>query len=66
MLTYTYICEGCKHEIDIEQSIKDDALSELQCTECGSKLHRSISGLGNFVLKGNCWAKDSYSSKKKK
>lgn len=61
-MTYTYKCDMCG-EFDVEQSIKDDPLSE--CPNCGFEcITRLISGSGSFVLKGGGWAADNYSKKK--
>ncbi len=58
-MTYVYGCRVCDNEFEIEQSITSDALAECpRCRVCTK--NRLISG-GSFVLKGDGWAKDSYS-----
>jgi len=63
MPTYEYKCEGCEHQFETIQSMKDEALSE--CPKCHGSLHRLISGGSGFTLKGGGWYKDLYSSTKK-
>lgn len=64
MITYTYECSECKNIIEYEQSIKDDPKKD--CPNCGKPtLKRQITN-GNFILKGDGWAKDLYSSSTKK
>jgi putative FmdB family regulatory protein len=60
MPTYEYRCQGCAHEMEAWQSIKDPALT--QCPSCQqNKLERLISA-STFQLKGGGWYKDLYSS----
>lgn len=63
-MTYDYFCKNCEKEFEVEQSIKENPLSD--CPKCGSEgsLKRLISGGNGFVLKGDGWAADNYSSKK--
>lgn len=59
MPTYEYRCDGCGHELTIEQRITEPKL-EL-CPKCAEKkLVRLISG-GTFILKGGGWYADLYS-----
>jgi len=61
MPTYHYACNVCKHEFEAEQSIKDEPLLECPlCRVCA--LYRLIYP-SEFVLKGDCWAKDGYEKK---
>lgn len=62
-MTYEYLCRVCKHQFEVEQSIKDKPESE--CPKCLVTCdNRLISG-GNFILKGDGWGKDLYSKKSK-
>lgn len=61
MPTYTYLCESCRKEYEIEQRISDPPIEK--CPKCGKKkAHRVITN-GNFILKGGGWYSDGYSSK---
>lgn len=63
MPTYDYGCLVCKHEFEVEQSIKDEKGAE--CPRCRIfGYNRLISGGTSFSLKGGGWYKDLYSSKK--
>lgn len=58
-MTYDYICEKCKHEWEMEQSIKDAPIKICpKCNEAFAK--RLISNKGGFILNGGGWARDSY------
>ena len=67
-MIYDYICknEHCKKEFEAEQSIKDEPLTE--CPHCKGLegVQRLISSGTNFVLKGDGWYADGYSSSEKK
>ena len=67
---YEYLCES-GHEFEVEQSIKDDALTA--CTqvmvdhngeerECCSPCKRQLCS-SSFSLKGGGWANDGYAKK---
>jgi putative FmdB family regulatory protein len=61
MPTYEYACSSCKHEWELEQSIKEDAITE--CPSCHhATAKRQISRGGGFILKGGGWYADLYSS----
>jgi putative FmdB family regulatory protein len=61
MPTYEYACSSCQHEWEIEQSIKEDAITE--CPSCKkATAKRQISRGGGFILKGSGWYADLYSS----
>jgi putative FmdB family regulatory protein len=61
MPTYEYACSSCKHEWELEQSIKEDAITE--CPSChNATAKRQISRGGGFILKGGGWYADLYSS----
>lgn len=63
-MTYDYFCKNCEKKFEVEQSIKENPLSD--CPNCGAEgsLKRLISGGSGFVLRGGGWAADNYSSKK--
>lgn len=48
MLTYAYHCDNCG-EFEVEQSIRDDALTT--CERCGGPVKRLISGGSGFTMK---------------
>ena len=61
MPTYEYACSSCKHEWELEQSIKENAITECpSCHQASAK--RQISRGGGFILKGGGWYADAYSS----
>jgi putative FmdB family regulatory protein len=61
MPTYEYACSSCKHEWELEQSIKEDPITECpSCHEATAK--RQISRGTGFILKGSGWYADLYSS----
>lgn len=58
MPTYTYACDACSREMELEQRISEAPLKK--CPKCGkTKLRRLITG-GNFILKGGGWYADGY------
>ena len=61
MPTYEYACSACKHEWELEQSIKENAATE--CPSCHQQTaKRQISRGTGFILKGSGWYADLYSS----
>ena len=63
MPTYEYVCDGCGHNWEAFQSIKDDPLKS--CPECKKKkAKRVVSGGAGFILKGGGWYSDLYASSK--
>jgi len=60
-MTYEYECKNCKSYFEIEQSIKDDALTN--CQNCKHPTLQRLISRSTFVLKGRGWAADNYSSK---
>jgi len=51
MPTYEYECQGCGHQLEAEQSMKDAPLTD--CPSCSTpKLTRLISGGAGFIMKG--------------
>lgn len=62
MLFETY-CKNCGY---IEEAFLDHDDNGMPiCPQCNIKMRKACS-CGAFVLKGSGWAKDNYSSKKKK
>jgi len=57
-MIYEYKCEKCQDIIEIEHSIKDSP--NIFCAVCKSQRHRLCGG--TFILKGEGWFKDGYSS----
>ncbi len=54
MPTYEYVCSACKNEWEVEQSMKDNALTE--CPRCKEQTaRRQISRGTGFILKGGGW-----------
>jgi len=61
-MRYEYSCQACRYTYELDCKIEDrDVELANMCSMCGAPLSRSV-GSGNFILKGNCWAKDGYSS----
>jgi putative FmdB family regulatory protein len=61
MPTYEYECKACKHEFEIFQSMKDDALKK--CPECGrNKLVRLIGTGAGIIFKGSGFYETDYRS----
>ncbi len=44
MPTYDYVCEACKHEFELFQSIKEEA--KRKCPKCGKNKLRRLIGPG--------------------
>lgn len=62
MPTYDYLCDpekgGCKHRLEVTQSIKDTPLKK--CPKCGKlKLIRLI-GLTGLIFSGSDWTPKFY------
>jgi putative FmdB family regulatory protein len=61
MPTYEYACSSCDNAWELEQSIKDDAITE--CPACHqATAKRQISRGVGFILKGGGWGADAYGS----
>jgi putative FmdB family regulatory protein len=61
MPTYDYVCEACKHEFELFQSIKEEA--KRKCPKCGkNKLRRLIGPGAAIVFKGSGFYKTDYRS----
>jgi putative FmdB family regulatory protein len=61
MPTYEYECTSCKHCWEIDQSIKDNPISE--CPKCKKETAKRLIGSTSFILSGQGWAKDNYTKK---
>ena len=59
---YDYECNCCSHQFEAEQSIKDDPLTE--CPKCKVCSLKRLISKTSFVLKGQTWYSDGYTSKK--
>jgi putative FmdB family regulatory protein len=61
MPTYDYLCDGCGHQFELFQSIKDDA--QKKCPECAKpKLRRLIGAGAAIVFKGSGFYQTDYRS----
>jgi putative FmdB family regulatory protein len=61
MPTYDYVCDACKHQFELFQSIK--AEPKRKCPECGRlKLRRLIGPGAAIVFKGSGFYKTDYRS----
>lgn len=56
-MNYTFICDNCKKETEIEIALKDyDAEKDKQvCSVCGNKLKRKIEWTGIATGSGEGW-----------
>lgn len=62
MPLWDFKCKDCGNTE--EQLVKRWSLPVL-CSKCDGETERQV-GKSSFILKGDCWAKDNYSSKKEK
>jgi putative FmdB family regulatory protein len=62
MALYEFKCTICDETIEVIQKFNDEPPEH-----CGEPMERVLAG-GNvgIELKGDCWAKDGYTKKKKK
>jgi putative FmdB family regulatory protein len=61
MPTYDYVCDACRHEFEMFQSIKDDAIRK--CPKCKRlKLRRLIGPGAAIVFKGSGFYQTDYRS----
>jgi putative FmdB family regulatory protein len=61
MPTYDYVCEGCQHEFELFQSMKDEP--KRKCPECGRQKLRRLIGPGAAIMfKGSGFYKTDYRS----
>ena len=59
MPTYEYVCDGCTHEFEVFQSMKDERLKT--CPECDEdKLRRKIGTGAGIIFKGNGFYETDY------
>ena len=64
MPTYAYVCDNCKHELEIVQSFSEDAL--VRCPQCDDDgLRRRIFPAG-IIFKGDGWYATDNRSKQEK
>lgn len=62
MPTYDYECENCNATLEKEHSIND--APHKKCIVCGKDSLKRIISRSTFILKGNGWYKDGYTSSK--
>lgn len=62
MPTYSYRCDGCSHEFELEQRISEPAVD--RCPKCEKPKARRQIVSGNFVLSGGGWHADLYAPRK--
>lgn len=62
MPIYSYACDECEIEWEIEQRITDIATTV--CPKGHCKARRMISKSTNFILKGGGWYSDGYGAPK--
>ena len=60
MPTYEYRCKACGHELEIQQSFTDDALTE--CPECQGPLRKLFGNVG-ISFKGSGFYKTDHGSR---
>jgi putative FmdB family regulatory protein len=63
MPIYEYQCEKCEHEFEREQRITADPIKT--CPKCKARRVKKLISQTSFVLKGDGWYNDLYSSSKK-
>lgn len=62
MPTYDYACQGCAHEFEHFQSIKDEPL--VKCPKCGKKKLKRLLGAGaGLIFKGTGFYITDYKKK---
>ena len=60
MPTYSYSCDACGENFEMEQRITADPIRT--CPKCGQDKARRMISSGNFILKGGGWYADGYGS----
>lgn len=60
MPTYSYSCDACGENFEMEQRITADPIKT--CPKCGRDTARRMISSGNFILKGGGWYADGYGS----
>ncbi|MGH7459107.1 MAG: FmdB family zinc ribbon protein [Longimicrobiaceae bacterium] len=51
MPTYEYLCRACGHHFEKFQRMSDEPVAE--CSECGVKVERKLSGGAGLIFKGS-------------
>ena len=64
MPIYEYKCDLCNGMWEEIQKFSDEPLTVCKSCEKEGGVHKLISGRMNFILKGDGWYKDGYSSSK--
>ena len=64
MPIYEYKCDLCNGLWEEIQKFSDDPLTVCKSCEKEGGVHKLIPGQMNFILKGDGWYKDGYSSSK--
>lgn len=65
MPTYDYACGSCGHQMEVQQRMSEDPLTE--CPACGENaLRKQLHNSGGFVLKGGGWYRDGYAGSKER
>ncbi len=59
-MIYEYRCNACEHEFEKEHRITEQP--KFLCPECSSSCTMRVISKTSFILIGNHWAKDGYSS----
>ncbi|MFA5263188.1 MAG: FmdB family zinc ribbon protein [Opitutaceae bacterium] len=62
MPTYDYVCEKCKKEFEVFQSMKDEPLKVCICGKKG-KVRRKIGGGAGLIFKGSGFYITDYKKK---
>ena len=62
MPIYEYVCDTCRHQFEVKQSINDPPLSV--CDRCGHSVTKVISAPA-IMFKGTGWYVTDYSNKMK-
>ena len=64
MPIYEYKCDLCNGMWEELQKFSDDPLTVCKSCEKEGGVHKLLPGKMNFILRGEGWYKDGYSSKK--
>ena len=64
MPIYEYKCDLCNGLWEEIQKFSDDPLTVCKSCEKEGGVHKLLPGAMNFILRGEGWYKDGYSSKK--
>ena len=64
MPIYEYKCDLCNDMWEEIQMFSDDPLTVCKSCEKEGGVHKLLPGKMNFILRGEGWYKDGYSSKK--